>query len=59
MHLVVTIFLIVSGLVLIGAAGERVPLIGKFLAKAGAWLSTFAIIIGIVDLVLGIIYIFD
>jgi hypothetical protein len=36
MHLVVTIFLIISGLVLIGAAGERVPLIGKFLAKAGA-----------------------
>ena len=49
------IFLIVSGLVLIGAAGNKVPLIGKHLARAGAWLTGLAYIIGPVDIVLGII----
>ena len=53
------IFLILSGLVLIGAAGKSVPLIGGFLAKAGGWLGGFALIIGIVDLVIGIINLFD
>jgi len=58
MGLLSAIFLIVSGLVLIGAAGEKVPLIGKWLAKAGGWLAGFAIIIGIADLVIGIIGLF-
>jgi len=58
MGIVSAIFLIISGLVLIGAAGNKVPLIGKYLARAGAWLAGFAIIIGIVDIVLGIIGLF-
>ena len=54
-----TIFLILSGLVLIGVAGKSVPLIGGFLAKAGSWLGGFALIIGVVDLVIGVINLFD
>ena len=53
------IFLILSGLVLIGTAGKSVPLIGGFLAKAGAWLGGFALILGIVDLIIGVINLFD
>ena len=58
MGILSAIFLIISGLVLIGAAGNKVPLIGKWLAKAGGWLAGFAIIIGIVDIILGIIGLF-
>ncbi len=58
MDVLVAIFLIISGLVLIGAAGNKVPLIGKYLARAGSWLAAFAVIIGIVDIVLGIIALF-
>ena len=53
------IFLILSGLVLIGTAGKRVPIIGGFLAKAGAWLGGFALILVVVDLVIGVINLFD
>ena len=58
MDVLVAIFLIISGLVLIGAAGNKVPLVGKYLARAGGWLGAFAIIIGIVDVVLGVIALF-
>ena len=53
------IFLILSGLILIGTAGKSVPLIGGFLAKAGSWLGVFALFIGIIDLVIGVINLFD
>ena len=49
------IVLIICGLVLIGTAGNSVPVIGKYLVKAGSWLSPFALIIGIVAIVIGII----
>ncbi len=49
------IFLILSGLVLIGNAGGKVPIIGKYLVKVGAWLGVFAVLIGIADIVIGII----
>jgi hypothetical protein len=53
------IFLILSGLILIGTAGKSVPIIGGFLAKAGSWLGMFALVIGVVDLVIGVIHLFD
>ena len=53
------IFLILSGLILIGLAGKSVPLIGGFLVKAGSWLGGFALIIGVVDLIIGVINLFD
>ncbi len=52
------IFLIISGLILIGSAGAKVPLIGKFLVRAGTWLGMFAIIVGIADIIIGIIHLF-
>jgi hypothetical protein len=58
MGILTAIFLIISGLVLIGAAGNKVPLIGKWLAEAGGWLAGFAVIIGIVDIIIGIIALF-
>jgi len=58
MGIVSAIFLIISGLVMVGAAGMRVPLIGKYLVKAGAWLAGFAVVIGVVDIVIGIIGLF-
>jgi len=47
MSVLSAIALMVSGLVLIGAAGNKVPLIGSYLAKAGEWLAGFALIIGL------------
>jgi len=58
MGIVSAIFLIISGLVMVGAVGMRVPLIGKYLVKAGAWLAGFAVVIGVVDIVIGIIGLF-
>ena len=54
----IEIFLLISGLVLIGEGLKKVPKIGKDLESVANWLSGFGVFIGVIDIVLGILAIF-
>ncbi len=54
----VEVFLLASGLVLLGSELERVPKVGDDLKKLAHWLSGFGVFIGVIDVVLFILALF-
>ena len=54
----IEIFLLISGLILVGEGLKNVPKIGKDLERFANWLSGFGVFIGVIDIVLGILAIF-
>ena len=54
----IELFLLISGLILIGDGLTRIPKVGDDLKKAADWLSKFGIFIGIVNIALAVLAIF-
>jgi len=48
------IFMIIGGLILIANVANKVPVIGKYLEVAARWLAGFTIIVGIINIILGL-----
>lgn len=49
---IVEIFLLISGLILIGSELTRVPKVGRDLTNLSKWLGRFGVFIGLVNIIL-------